>query len=228
MKGGWFITGTDTGVGKTSVTEALLRALHHRGERAVGMKPVASGCRQTSEGLRSDDVERLLAASGIEVEYHDINVYSFEPAIAPHIAASQTNVEMQMPIIERQFVSLRGRADWIVVEGAGGWYVPFNRTQTLADLARVLRLPVILVVGIRLGCINHALLSARAIREDGLRLVGWVANHVESATEVAEETVAALDERLATPCLARIPFNPGGVLHTHGELLVRQLLSNTP
>lgn len=224
MSEGWFVTGTDTGVGKTCVAEALLQSLSRKGLRSVGMKPVASGCERTAEGLRSADAVRLRAAGSVAVEYGDVNPYAFEPAIAPHLAATRAGVKPELQVVEHHFARLRQKADWLVVEGAGGWQVPFNRTCTLADLARSLGLPVILVVGVRLGCINHALLSARAIAADGLPLAGWVASCIDPAFASAEETVAALDERLEAVRLATIPFNTDPDWREWGDAMVARLL----
>ena len=220
------MAGTDTEVGKTAVAACLLQALGRRGLRAVGMKPVASGCRRTPEGLRNDDVERLVAASSVPASYAESNTYSFEPPIAPHLAAAQMGVGMEIRAVERQFEQLSARADWLVVEGAGGWYVPFNDTQTLADLASVLRLPVILVVGIRLGCINHAFLTARAVRADGLVLAGWVANQINPSFETAAQTISALGARLGAPCLARIPYGADQAWDRHGDAMTAHLLAD--
>ena len=223
---GWFITGTDTGVGKTWVAEALLRALAQAGRRASGMKPVASGCRRTPLGLRSDDAERLMAAASVAADYADVNPYAFEPAIAPHTAAARVGIEMRLDVVQRHFERLAACADWIVVEGAGGWYVPFDRARTLSDAARALALPVILVVGVRLGCINHALLTAMAIRAAKLELAGWAANTVDPAfaPPARAESIAALDERLGAPCLAVIPRAAAAdEQHRCGEQMLNRL-----
>jgi dethiobiotin synthetase len=218
---GWFIAGTDTAVGKTGVAETLLQALARKGLRAVGMKPVASGCESTPTGLRSDDAARLRAASSVMADYADVNPYALGPAIAPHIAAAQAGIEMRLEKVQHHFDRLAARADWIVVEGAGGWQVPLNRTKMLSDVARALGLPVILVVGVRLGCISHALLSARAIRADGLALAGWVANSVDEAFGTAAESIAAIDERIGAPCLARIPYSAQSWREYGDEMLAR-------
>ncbi len=206
MSGGWFITGTDTGVGKTRVAESLLRALAQPGERAVGMKPVASGCRVTDAGRRSEDAERLLAAGNVPADYADVNPYTFLPAIAPHLAAHEENVEIGLPRILESFRRLRARADWIVVEGVGGWKVPLAERLMLADVARAMRLPVIVVVGLRLGCLNHALLTIEAIQRDDIPLAGWIANRIDPDMARAEDNIAALESRVAAPLLARFPY----------------------
>jgi len=199
---GWFVTGTDTGVGKTLVAEMLLHALGLRGVMAIGMKPVASGCRATRAGLRSDDAEILIAASGVAAPYEDVNPYAFEPAIAPHLAAVRP---IQVERIRAHYDRLRSWAPYIVVEGVGGWAVPIGPEETMADLAAELALPVILVVGLRLGCINHALLTAQAIRARGLALAGWVANPIDPGMRYVEENIAALKERLGAPLISRLP-----------------------
>lgn len=200
--GGWFVTGTDTGVGKTLVAEVLLRALRARGLPAIGMKPVASGCRRSAPGLRSDDAESLIAASGVIAPYDDVNPYAFEPAVAPHLAAKQP---ISIERIRGHFERLRSRASYIVVEGVGGWAVPIGPGQTMADVAAALDLPVVLVVGLRLGCLNHALLTAQAIRERDLTLAGWVANPVDPEMSHVEENIAALAERIGAPLVASLP-----------------------
>lgn len=226
---GWFVTGTDTGVGKTRVAEALLRALRTSGRRAVGMKPVASGCRRTGLGLRNEDAERLLAAGSVSADYADVNPYAFEPPIAPHAAAARAGIGLDIGVVRRRFSRLAASAEWIVVEGAGGWYVPFDRHRLMSDVAHALALPVILVVGVRLGCINHALLTAAAIRDQDLVLAGWVANEVDPEFEARDETVAALRERMGAPCLARISFGAGAEPQpADGEILLARLLDAQP
>ena len=203
---GYFITGTDTGVGKTLVACALLRAFARAGYRAVGMKPVAAGAVRHAASFNNEDVEQLRAAGNVTADSALINPYCFEPAIAPHIAAAQAGITIDLERIVRAYASLSAGADRVVVEGAGGFCVPLNRHETTADVAGLVGLPVVLVVGVRLGCLNHALLTAQAIRARGLKLAGWVANHIDPAMPVARENVAALVERLAAPLLATLPF----------------------
>jgi dethiobiotin synthetase len=206
MTEGYFIAGTDTGVGKTFIACALLHRLRARGLKTVGMKPVAAGCVRTAEGFINEDVEALRAASSIALPREAINVYAFEQPIAPHIAAANEGLQMDLGVIERRFVELAARADAVIVEGAGGWLVPLNATETFADLALRLGLPVVLVVGMRLGCLNHALLTAEAIVARGLPMAGWVANHVDAGMAYPEENVRSLQQRLSCPLLGRIPF----------------------
>jgi dethiobiotin synthetase len=204
---GVFVTGTDTGVGKTLVACALLHAFAARGLRAAGMKPVAAGARRRGGGqLQNDDVELLRKASSIAVPDQLINVYAFEPPIAPHIAARAAGREIELPTIERAYLRLAHQADVVVVEGVGGFCVPLNDRDDAGDLAVLLHMPVVMVVGMRLGCLNHALLTAAAIEARGLTLAGWTANHIDPNMTHVDENVAALSQRLRAPCIARIPF----------------------
>ena len=203
---GYFITGTDTGVGKTLVACAMLHAFARAGLRVVGMKPVAAGATRSAEGLINDDVAELRTASTVGCELAQVNPYCFEPAIAPHIAAAQAGVTIDLKQIVRAYALLAARADRVIVEGVGGFCVPLNRDEDGADLAQVLGLPVILVVGLRLGCLNHAALTAHAVSARGLRLAGWIANRIDPAMPAAHENIAALAERLAAPLLGVVEF----------------------
>ena len=209
LPAGYFVTGTDTGVGKTVVTLGLMRRLQDRGRRVVAMKPVASGCRRTAQGLRHDDALRLQQQASLPLEYHEVNPYAFELAIAPHLAAAEAGERIGLAAIRSGFKRLAAQADQVCVEGIGGWLVPLNDTQTVADLAAELELGIILVVGIRLGCLNHALLTQAAIDGAGLELAGWVANQPSPGGERAGENIAALRSRLAAPLLGTVPFLPG-------------------
>ncbi len=203
---GVFITGTDTGVGKTQVTRAWLAALRADGMPALAMKPVASGCDDTPEGLRNDDALRLIAAMGADApRYDEINPLALREPIAPHLAARREGVTIDIDAIVRAAQALAARAPCVLVEGVGGWAVPLGESIMQADLARALGLPVVLVVGLRLGCINHALLSARAIVADGLHLAGWIANAITPDMPVADDNVDAIARRIGAPCLARLP-----------------------
>jgi dethiobiotin synthetase len=206
MACGFFITGTDTNIGKTLVTCALLHAFARLGRRVAGMKPVAAGAVHSTAGLRNDDVVRLCAASNVEAPSELVNPYCFEPPIAPHLAASRVGVEISLDIIARAYAALATRADIVMVEGVGGWRVPLNAVEDGADLAARLELPVILVVGVRLGCLNHALLTARAIEERGLRCAGWVANRIDPQIMEAGLNVSDLKRRLAAPLLGDIEY----------------------
>lgn len=190
---GFFVTGTDTGVGKTRVAAALLRALVAAGWRAVGMKPVAAGI---GDGGRYDDVEALRGAGNVDASEDDVNPYRFAPAIAPHVAAALDDRAIDVARIARAYDALAARADVVVVEGAGGVLVPLGPREDMLDIPARLALPVVLVVGVRLGCISHALASALAIRARGLELAGWIANRVDPAMERPGDSIAALAERL--------------------------------
>jgi dethiobiotin synthetase len=203
--GGYFVTGTDTGVGKTLVSCALLHAFASRGRRAIGMKPVASGCERVADEWRNEDVENLIAASGVSAPRELINPYHFVPPIAPHIAAAQVGESIELARIETAFAALARVAGTVIVEGVGGFYVPLNAREDTADLACRLVLPVILVVGLRLGCLNHALLTAAAIRARGLTIAGWIANGIDPDMDDPAQNIAALDARIAAPRLAHIP-----------------------
>ena len=203
---GLFITGTDTGVGKTRVATALLRAFARRGLRAVGMKPVAAGCERIDGALVSEDVTALVAASNVNLPVDLINPYRFQAAIAPHLAAELAGETISLQKIRDAYVVLAARADRVVVEAAGGFLVPLNEHEDFGDLARLLELPVLLVVGMRLGCLNHALLTAEAVQRRGLQFAGWVANRLDAQMPAFEQNVHALRERLGVPLLGTIPF----------------------
>ncbi|MCM8611107.1 dethiobiotin synthase [Accumulibacter sp.] len=194
----WFITGTDTEIGKTFVACALLHALRRSGACAVAMKPIAAGCDE--HGI-NDDVERLLAASSFAPPRQLVNPYCFRAAIAPHIAAAEEGRRIELPLIAAAFAELRSLADMVLVEGVGGFCVPLDDASDTADLAALLDLPLILVVGMRLGCINHALLTAQAIAARGLSLAGWVANRIDPEMSRFTENLAALQSRLPAPLL---------------------------
>ena len=206
MAKAFFVTGTDTEIGKTTIAAGLLHAARLDGLSTAAAKPVASGCEQTAQGLRNDDALALLGQCSLALDYAEANPFAFAPAIAPHLAAREAAVELSVARLRpaMQQVLARG-ADFTLVEGAGGWRVPLAGHETLADLAVALELPVILVVGVRLGCINHAVLTAEAIARDGLHLAGWVANIVDPQTSRLEENLATLAERLPAPCLGRVP-----------------------
>jgi dethiobiotin synthetase len=203
---GYFITGTDTGVGKTLVACALLHAFADAGQRGVGMKPVAAGASRSAEGLLNDDVVQLRAASSIVCDLALINPYCFEPAMAPHLAARRAGITIDLMRIKQAYVQLAALADTVIVEGAGGFCVPLNSSEDTADLAQQLQLPVILVVGMRLGCLNHAVLTAHEIRARRLKLAGWIANRIDPAMAAADDNVAALNDRLRAPLLGEIAF----------------------
>ena len=202
---GYFITGTDTGVGKTRIAAALCRAFADAGLKVAGMKPIASGCAPTTAGLRNDDALALLAAMNVRASYADVNPYAFEAAVAPHVAAADAGFAIDYDVLDRAFERLRLQSDVMIVEGAGGWLTPLDQGRSFTDLAARWRLDIILVVGLRLGCINHALLTAEAIERRGLNFKAWVGNRIDPEFVRAEETIATLHERLAAPCAGIAP-----------------------
>lgn len=206
MSAAFFVTGTDTDVGKTTIAAGLLRAARLAGLSTAAVKPVASGCEAGADGLRNGDALALLAECSLPLSYAAVNPFAFAPAIAPHLAAREAGVELKVEALAVAVQAvLAQQADFTLVEGAGGWRVPLGEQATLADLPVALDLPVILVVGVRLGCINHALLTAEAITRDGLRLAGWVANVLDPQTSRLDDNLRTLSERLAAPCLGRVP-----------------------
>ncbi len=201
----YFITGTDTGVGKTLISCGLLHAFAAQGQRVVGMKPVAVGC---DDDGHNQDVEQLRAASNILMSYGQINPYSFLDPIAPHIAARNAGVRIDFARILTSYHELASQADVVIIEGAGGFRVPLNNNQDTADLALQLGLPVILVVGMRLGCLNHALLTVSAIEACGLKCAGWVANVIDAEMLAVQDNIIALQQRLTAPLLGVVPWQP--------------------
>jgi dethiobiotin synthetase len=200
-----FVTGTDTSVGKTVVASALLRKFAARGVKVSGWKPVATGCELIGGGLRNEDAVLLNAAASVRLPYELLNPYAFEPAIAPHIAAAQAHIEIDLSQLRDVFTRISQQARLVIIEGAGGWRVPLSPRTFLSDLPEALQSPVVLVVGLRLGCINHALLSAESIARSGLPLVGWVGNHIDPDFARIEENIATLAQLLPAPCLGIVP-----------------------
>ena len=198
----YFITGTDTGVGKTLIGCALLHGFAAQGKRVVGMKPIAAGC---DERDQKEDVRQLRAASNVLASGGQINPYCFMQTVAPHLAAQFSGIRINIARIVKSFSELNVQADVVIVEGAGGFVVPLNDEQDGADLVAQLGLPIILVVGMRLGCLNHALLTAEAIAARGLTLAGWVANVLDADMEMVNKNVAALQQRIGAPLLGVVP-----------------------
>lgn len=222
MTRGIFVTGTDTEIGKTVISVGLMRHLQDRGLTVAGMKPVASGCERTADGLRNDDALRLQQQASIDLDYAAVNPYAFEPAIAPHLAAAEAGVNIEAGRILAAYTALAEQVDCVVVEGVGGWCVPLGDALDVAGLARTLDLEVCLVVGMRLGCLNHALLTAGAIEASGCRLAGWVANRVPPAMERCDENINTLNRKLSSPLIGTVP-----TLETPGVKMVAQCLDYT-
>lgn len=203
---GVFVTGTDTGVGKTEVALGLMAGLQRRGLRVQGMKPVASGGVRDGSGLHCADALRLQAQCSRRPPYERVNPFAFEPAIAPQIAAARARVGIALAPIRAAYWALAAEADWVVVEGVGGWRVPLGPALAVSDLPAALGLPAVLVVGLRLGCINHALLSAEAIRASGCRLLAWVGCASVPEMAAQAENLTSLRERIGAPNLGVVPW----------------------
>jgi dethiobiotin synthetase len=216
---GFFITGTDTGVGKTLVSAALLYAFSALGYRAVGMKPVAAGADKIDSVWQNEDVLQLQAASNVVADPVWVNPYLLRVPVAPHIAAEYQGASIELPRIRDAYEHLAALADVVIVEGAGGFKVPLSATRDSADLAGYLGLPIILVVGMRMGCLNHALLTAEAISARGLQLAGWVANRIDPDMAAYEENLAALRSRLPCALLAEFPYSGGPDAKTMSALM---------
>jgi dethiobiotin synthetase len=208
---GLFITGTDTGCGKTAITLALMRLLQEQGYRVLGMKPVATGSERASGGSFNEDALRIQEAGSLDVPYELINPYAYAPPIAPHIAAAEAGSEIETGVIRTCFEALVELADLVIVEGVGGWRVPLGPDLEVADLPGLLGIPALLVVGLRLGCLNHALLSAEGVLEQGCGFAGWVANRLDPALLRPEQSLATLVERIPAPCLGSVPHLPGRI-----------------
>lgn len=207
----YFVTGTDTDIGKTLVATALLAAARARGVTTLGLKPVAAGCHDSPEGLRNEDALALQSVSTLmPLPYQEVNPVALPAACSPHIAAREAGRRVTVSQLAGYCrYSLSRRAGLTLIEGAGGWRVPLNDRESLSLLARELQLPVILVVGMRLGCLNTALLTTEAILRDGLRLAGWVANEVDPAMAYLDDNIETLTRLLPAPCLGRLPWRPG-------------------
>jgi dethiobiotin synthetase len=208
---GLFVTGTDTGVGKTIVACALVRALLARRATVTVMKPIASGALRMPAGLRNEDALDLMAASRTLAAYADVNPYCFEPAISPHIAAEASKITIDIDLIVEHYRRLTATADWIVVEGAGGWLAPISDHESMEDLAVALGLPALLVVGLKLGCLNHARLTRESIAARGVGFAGWVASAVDPEMRAVAENLGTLERLLGEPALAVVPHAPAAV-----------------
>ncbi len=225
---GVFVTGTDTEIGKTFVSTALAAAAHTTGRKVGVMKPVASGAHRTPEGLRNEDALALMAAAG-ETDYSIVNPYCFEPPISPHLAAADSGVEIDVSQVAELAHTRATECDLLVVEGAGGWRTPLGRGRNMADLALALGLPVILVVGLRLGCLNHATLSGESIRGSGLPFAGWIGNRIDPAMSRWEDNVSTLGSLLGAKPLAVFPFGADETARLAlGRQIIDRLVVNYP
>jgi len=208
MPKGFFITGTDTGVGKTVVASALLRKINDLGLRTGAMKPVAAGCVRTAAGLRNEDAELLMENMSASFAYELVNPYAFEDPIAPHIAAAREPQVIEVKKILDCYEQISAASDYVIVEGAGGWKVPINATESMADIAAVLALPVIIVVSVKVGCLNHAILTYESLLKSETPFAGWVANIVELDVSHIPEQIDTLRRTLYGPLLGIIPPMP--------------------
>lgn len=216
-----FVTGTDTGVGKTLASAALLAALNADGRRAFGMKPVASGCEFGAAGWRSADALLLRAAGAQPPPHYGLgNPYTLPEAVSPHLAAAAAGIEIALHPIRAAYATLAAQCDHVVVEGVGGWYAPLSDRLMQSELALALELPVILVIGLRLGCLNHALLTARAIAADGVNAMGWIGSRIDPAMARADDNLATLERLLPFPCLGVLPYAPDATPAQRGAFLL--------
>ncbi len=221
---GFFITGTDTEIGKTFVSTLLIQLLVNDGLQVVGMKPIASDARKVKGELQNEDALALISASNVTADYKIINPYVFAEAVSPHIAAAEEKINIDLNKIKNCFDQLEKKSDAVVVEGVGGWYAPLSLETTISDLAKALQLPIILVIGLRLGCLNHALLTAQAIRQSGLPVAGWIANHIEEDFSHVEQNILMLKHSLSDfPFLGSVPYQKTSYEHA----LNKQALHNT-
>ena len=216
---GLFIAGTDTEIGKTYVTCALLHGLRDAGVRAVGMKPVAAGALATAQGLRNDDALAIQAAGAVSLPYDLVNPYVFAAPTSPNIAAAYAGREITIEPIAAAYRQCSEASELVIMEGIGGWRVPLSATLQSRDLAQALELPVLLVCGIRLGCINHALLSAAAITADGCRLLGWVANDLSADYHYADDCIETISTLIDAPLITRISWGAGAPADAVATLL---------
>lgn len=203
---GVFVTGTDTGIGKTHIALALMRALKEHGIEVGGMKPVATGCMFDESDSLNDDAQLLQFHASHPIDSVWVNPYGFAEAIAPHIAARNEGREISLAWIKQSYEQIQATSQFVVVEGIGGWEVPLNEHESLPDLVRMLDLPVLLVVGLRLGCLNHAILTSNAIRASGCTLIGWVGNQIDPNFQYIEENLETLQSRINTPMLGRLRY----------------------
>ena len=200
----FFITGTDTNIGKTAITCSLIAKCIEEGFRAGGMKPVAAGCHIENGYMISDDVKKIIEVSNVDLNIKEINPYSFELPIAPHISFKSNEIDIHL--IKKYLRSFENKMDYLFIEGVGGYAVPLTETFTTADLVENLDIPVILAVGMKLGCINHALLTVESILNKKQKLCGWVANRIDGDMQAYEENFSFLKEKIKAPCLGEVPY----------------------
>lgn len=227
MTNAFFIAGTDTEVGKTVVSKAILQALAARGLSTIGYKPVASGCEQTEQGLTNSDALHLQQAATLDIAYQDVNPYPLLEPVSPHIAAKRADTVIEYPRLSSKLKQHKQQADIVLVEGAGGWRVPISDSDYLSSWVKQEKLPVVLVVGIKLGCISHAILTAEAIVNDGLPIAGWVANRINPGVENYAEIISILEQKIAAPKLGEIPYVPSVKKRDNGKYINAAPLINS-
>jgi len=208
MTNAFFLTGTDTEVGKTVASRAILHAAGSANIKMAGYKPVASDSKRTDEGMRNSDALYIQDASVVELDYQEVNPYAFEAAISPHLAAEQEGTVIDFDVLSAGLEHLKSKSEAVLIEGAGGWRVPVSHTDFLSSWVKREKLPVILVVGVKLGCLSHAILTAEAIQNDGLELVGWVANRINPGTENYADIIKMLEQNLPGKKMGEIPYMP--------------------
>jgi dethiobiotin synthetase len=209
MKKTIFIAGTDTDVGKTVASKAILHGLNKKGLKTIGFKPIAAGCEETPQGLRNSDALHLQEAASVESKYDAVNPYALRLPASPHIAANIESVKIEEAVLNDHLGLHQQNSEFLLVEGAGGWRVPMTESKCLSEWVQQHNLPVVLVVGIKLGCLSHAMLTAETIERDGLNIVGWVANRINPGQEHYREIIDMLEDKINAPKLGEIPYLPG-------------------
>ncbi|UAB69302.1 ATP-dependent dethiobiotin synthetase BioD [Vibrio sp. SCSIO 43132] len=219
MLNAFFIAGTDTEVGKTVASKAILQALNDKGFSTIGYKPIASGCELTEQGKRNSDALHLQEACSLDVSYDDVNPFPMMIPASPHIAAKRDGMEIDYHVLSEKLSQHKQKADVVLVEGAGGWRVPVSDSDCLSTWVKKEKLPVVLVVGIKLGCLSHAMLTAEVIKNDGLELVGWVGNRINPGTEHYAEIIKMLEDKIPAPKLGEIPYVPSAKSKNIGKYI---------
>ncbi|MCP3700389.1 MAG: ATP-dependent dethiobiotin synthetase BioD [Aliivibrio sp.] len=215
----FFVAGTDTDVGKTVSSKAILDALNIRGLNTAAYKPVAAGSEDKGEGVQNSDAIHLRSAANVELSYEEVNPYALLLPASPHIAAEAENVVIDYSVLSQGLAALKAKSDVVLVEGAGGWRVPVSKDDCLSTWVKQEKLPVVLVVGIKLGCLSHAMLTAEAIQYDGLEIIGWVANRINPGTENYAEIIAMLEDKMPAPKLGEIPYMPSAKRKNMGKYI---------
>ncbi len=220
----FFVAGTDTDVGKTVSSKAILDALNMKGLNTAAYKPVAAGSEDKGEGVQNSDAIHLRSVANVELSYEEVNPYALLLPSSPHIAAEAEGVVIDYSVLSQGLAALKAKSDVVLVEGAGGWRVPVSKDDCLSTWVKQEKLPVVLVVGIKLGCLSHAMLTAEAIQHDGLEIIGWVANRVNPGTEHYAEIIAMLEDKMPAPKLGEIPYMPSVKRKNMGKYINLEVL----